>query len=275
MPRTPLEPGAFLGRTVRSLQCDQISLVESRYGPRFRSDTHTHERAFCYLVLEGTCTETCVSRTRTCVASNLAYHPAGAPHSDYWNEKGGRCFHLEFGARWMDRVRDFLPALDRPIEFRGGMPVWLAAHLYRELRAPDDVSPLAIEGLSLELAAQFARQTAPKPESRRPAWLDRVVDLVESRFREPLTLDEMALEGGVHRVHLVTAFRQHLNCTPFDFLRKRRVEFAAAKLVNSQASRLDIALDAGFTDQSHFCKVFKAVTGMTPTAYQQLFARRS
>ena len=151
MPRSRLEPGSFLGRTVRSYRSDRLNLVESRYGPRFRSDTHSHDHAFCYLVLEGTCTETCVNRTRTCVASNLAFHPAGEPHSDFWNDKGGRCFHLEFDNRWIQRVREYSPVLERPVEFRGGMPVWLAAHLYRELKAPDDITPLAIEGLALEL----------------------------------------------------------------------------------------------------------------------------
>jgi len=274
MQRSRLQPGSFLGQTVRSFRSDQLRLVESRYAPRMRTDTHSHEHAFCYLVLEGTCTENCGNRTRTCVASNLAYHPAGQPHSDFWNDKGGRCLHLEFDARWMERLRDYSLVLDQPVEFRGGMPVWLAAHLYRELRAPDNISAMAVEGLALELTAQFARQSMPKEPSRRPAWLERVVDLVESRFREPLTLEEMAREGGVHRVHLVTAFRQHLRCTPFDFVRRRRVDFAAGKLVNTQASRLDIALEAGFSDQSHFCKVFKSVTGMTPTAYQRLFSRR-
>jgi AraC family transcriptional regulator len=100
------------------------------------------------------------------------------------------------------------------------------------------------------------------------------VDLVEARFREPLTLDEMAREGGVHPVHLVKVFRRYLRRTPCDTLRRRRVNFAAEMLVNTQASRLEIAREAGFADQAHFCKVFKSVTGMTPTAYQKLFSRR-
>src|ERR1700733_1466901 len=262
----------YLGRPLRSCRSEQLCLTELQYGPHFKSRPHSHEHAFCYLVLEGECAQTYADRTRTCHSSGMAFHPPGSTHSDHWPGSGGRKFIIDFSARWMDRIRECSINLDRPVEFRGGVPVWLAAHLYRELRAPDHISPLAIEGLALELSAQFARQTTPKQTGRRPPWLDRVVDLIESCFREPLTLEQMAREGGVHKVHLVTAFRQHLQCTPFDFLRRRRVQFASGKLVNSQASRLDIALEAGFTDQSHFCKVFKSVTGMTPTQYQQIFA---
>jgi AraC family transcriptional regulator len=264
----------YLGRNLRSCQSEQLYLTELQYGPQFKSMPHFHEHAFCYLVLEGACAQTYGDRTRKCHSSSMAFHPAGSTHSDYWPGNGGRKFIIEFSARWMDRIRECSINLDRPVEFRGGMPVWLAAHLYRELRVPDDLSPLAIEGLALELSAQFARQSTPKQAGRRLPWLDRVVDLIKSRFREPLTLEELSLEAGVHRVHLVTAFRQHLRCTPFEFLRRCRVEFAAARLINSKASPLEIGLDAGFTDQSHFCKVFKAVTGLTPTEYQRLFSRR-
>jgi hypothetical protein len=64
MQRSRLEPGSFLGQPLRTFRAGDLYLVESRYGPRFRSATHSHERAFCYLVLEGTCTQTIGSRYR-------------------------------------------------------------------------------------------------------------------------------------------------------------------------------------------------------------------
>jgi AraC family transcriptional regulator len=272
-----LQAGSYCGRVLRSCRLSRLYLAELRYGPQFTSSLHSHEHAYCYLTLEGACTQTVRRRPRTVATSSLVFLPAGEPHSDFWPGTGGRSFILDFDPGWIEHVRECSQVMDQPLEFRGGRPVWLAVHLYQELLTPDDVSGLAIEGLALELAAQLARDSTPEGRRRRrhtPAWLERVVDLVESRFREQLTLEEMAREGGVHRVHLVNAFRQHLNCTPFDFLRRRRVDFAARKLIKSQASRLDIALEAGFADQSHFCKVFKSVTGMTPTEYQRLFSRR-
>jgi AraC family transcriptional regulator len=150
----------------------------------------------------------------------------------------------------------------------------LASRLYREFRAPDDTSPLAIEGLALELVAHVVRDSSAEARSQPPTWLRRVKEWVESRFRERLTLEEMAREAGVHPVHLVTVFRQYVHCTPFDFLRRCRIAFASRQLVNTKASLVEIALEAGFAHQSHFCRVFKSVTGTTPAAYRKLFSHR-
>ena len=207
--------------------------------------------------------------------SHLAFHPAGEAHSDFWHEIGGRCLHVEFDAGWIRQIGEYSAAFNRPVEFHGGTPVWLVARLYQELRAPDDLTPLAAEGLALELVAQAARETARAGWHRPPAWLDRVKELIESRFREQLTLQELARAAGVHPVHVVAVFRRFLHYTPFDFLRQRRIAFASGRLVNSDASLVAIALEAGFSHQSHFCRVFKAATGMTPAVYRRLFARRS
>jgi AraC family transcriptional regulator len=274
MQRSRLRPGSFLGQTLKTYRVDHLRLVESAYGPRFRSATHSHEHAFCYFVLEGSCTQICGRHRRTCVASNLVFHPAGEAHSDFWHGSGGRCLHVEFDAWWMERVREFSLALDRPFEFRGGMPVWLATRLYREVRAPDDTSPLAVEGLALELVAHAARESIADGSPRPPNWLRRVKELIQSRFREHLTLEELAREAGVHPVHLVTVFRRHLCCTPFDFLRRTRIAFAARKLIDTKMTLAEIALDAGFAHQSHFCRVFKSVTGTTPAAYRRCFRTR-
>ncbi len=267
--------GTFFGQTLNRFRADDLLLVESCFEPGFKSPAHSHERPFCYLVLAGTSTQTCGNSARESSRSHLVFHPAGEVHSDHWHETGGRCLHVEFGPRWLERVRAHSQLLDRPTEFRGGTPVWLMARLYQELRSPDDLSHLAVEGLALELVAQAARCSALNRRLQPPPWLRRVKELAAVRFRERLTLAEMALEAGVHPVHLVTVFRRYLHRTPSDFLRQLRVEFAAAQLVGTEAPVAEIALDAGFSHHSHFCRVFKNITGMTPAAYRELFARQS
>ncbi len=93
-----LSPGSFYGETLRSYRTGEILLVESTYQPGCKIPTHTHDRAFCYLVLAGSCTETCAAQTRVRLPSHLVLHPAGEAHSDQWAGAGGRCLHIEFGA---------------------------------------------------------------------------------------------------------------------------------------------------------------------------------
>src|SRR5262249_38547825 len=130
-----LSSGSFYGGTLRSYRTGEILLAESAYSPGCRIPTHTHDRAFGYLVLAGSCTETCSDRTRVHLPSHLVLHPEGEAHSDHWADVPGRCLHIEFGASWLERVRQHSPVLGRTEAFRGGSPVWLAARLYKELRA--------------------------------------------------------------------------------------------------------------------------------------------
>jgi AraC family transcriptional regulator len=266
-----LSPGTFYGGTLRSYRTGEILLAESTYQPGCRIPTHTHDRAFGYLVLQGSCTETCSARTRVHLSSHLVLHPEGEAHSDHWADAPGRCLHIEFGPSWLQIVRQHSPILDHSTACRGGSPVWLAARLYQEIRAPDGVSPLIVDGLALELVAQAARE-APGAEVRHPPpWLRRVEERLRSQFRAPPTIAELALGAGVHPVHLATSFRRRLRCTPGEYVRRLRVEFACRRLV-TRTPLAEIALDAGFADQSHFCRVFKAVTGLTPTAYRRAFS---
>jgi AraC family transcriptional regulator len=266
-----LRPGSYYGATVRAYRTGEIALTESAYPPRSAAPKHAHEHAFCYLMLSGSCTETYGSRVRTVAAPHLVFHPAGATHANRWHAAGGGCFHVEFGPDWLRRVREHTTILDEPSEFRQGPPVWLAARLYGEFREPDALSPLAIEGLTLELVARAARHSNSQGTRRAPSWLRRAEETLAERFRDPPRVSELARSVGVHPVHLVTVFRRQIGCTPGDYVRRRRVEYACGQLARTAASLTEIAFDAGFCHQSHFCRLFKTFTGMTPGHYRRLF----
>src|SRR5262249_40350364 len=148
-----------------------------------------------------------------------------------------------------------------PADFQGGPFVRLARCLYREFRQSDPFAPLAVEGLMLELIAGLARRRDHAAGRRPPVWLARVRELLRARFGAPPGLGEMAREVGVHAVHLARTFRAHYGCSTGEYVRQLRVEFACQRLAKSAAPLVEIALAAGFFDQSHFTRVFKQFTG--------------
>jgi AraC family transcriptional regulator len=139
--------------------------------------------------------------------------------------------------------------------------------LYREFRSEDDVAPLAIEGLLLELLAGVTRQTYHS-ENGNAKWLSRARDFVHDRFHESISLAEVAEFAGVHPVSLARAFRRMHHCTVGEYVRKLRIEFACQKLTASDESLVEIAFSAGFSEQSHLCRTFKRLTGLTPSEYR-------
>ena len=78
----------------------------------------------------------------------------------------------------------------------------------------------------------------------------------------------MARTVGVERTRLIRAFRRHFHTTPATYLRKLRAGEAARLLVETDAPIAEIALTAGFADQSHLNRVFKRLMGCTPAAFR-------
>ncbi|HEX6738996.1 MAG TPA: AraC family transcriptional regulator, partial [Vicinamibacteria bacterium] len=133
--------------------------------------------------------------------------------------------------------------------------------------AADEASALAVEGLALELLAGAVRCRSHSLPQAAP-WLKRVREILHDRFRDHLTVMAVAQEVGLHPIYLGSAFRRHEGCSIGDYVRRLRVDYAARQLADTAETLARIALDAGFADQSHFCRTFRAVTGLTPSAYR-------
>jgi AraC family transcriptional regulator len=178
------------------------------------------------------------------------------------------------GQTTLQRTTEHVGLLDHSTDFQSGDTIWLTTRLYREFRRLDIASPLAMQGLVLELLAQTTRSGDSIKRRRPPHWLPQVRDLLHDRFPERLVLEEIAGAVGVHPVHLCRVFRQAYGCTLGDYLRNLRIEFASRRLATSSAPLAEIALAAGFADQSHFTKAFRRATGMTPAAWRRHFRSR-
>ena len=84
-----------------------------------------------------------------------------------------------------------------------------------------------------------------------------------------LRIADVAASLGVHPVHLARVFRHAWGCSPGDLLRWRRVEQAGGLLRRAELSMAEVALSAGFADQSHMNRAFQTRYGMTPSNYRR------
>jgi AraC family transcriptional regulator len=266
---TRLAAGKFYGQTLTRLEVAGFTFAESVYAPNLEIPVHTHVNSFLYFVIEGGYTEVCGRETRSGGASALVFHPAGEPHANRWLDAGGRVLHMEISRDRAAAIREYGVCLERPADVRGGVAPWLAGRLVNEYRRPDGASPLAMEGMVLEILAELARHPLAAAERTPPRWLCLTRDLIHDRFAEKLTLGEMAEAVGVHPVHLARAFRRQHGCTPAEYLRRLRIEFACRQLASSDIPLVQVALAAGFPDQSHFTKSFRRQMGMTPGEFRR------
>ncbi len=262
-----LSPGHFYGRVLHKHVGDGIILSELKLDRGRKLPLHSHELAFFHLLLDGRYSETFGRRTASLKPLSTIFHPSGITHHDEIGQTGMRIFSVELQDEWLDRLRECGVSPHSSIGLPGSELSRLAVRLYREYLDRDCCSALVIEGLVLEMLALVARPERV-PERRPPAWLSRVEDLLRSGFQQNLTIGEVAAEVAVHPSHLSRVFRQFHNQAIGDYLHELRVQFACQQLADPEVALSAIATDSGFADQSHFTRVFKQCTGMTPGAFR-------
>ena len=259
--------GSFRANLLRVRDAAGLCLTEATHPPRLRVPPHAHEKTHFCLLLQGVYEENWGREIFVRKPGTLALAAGGGVHSNRIHSSGIRFFSIEMTQPWIDRANGHLKYFQGLTQFNNGSLPWLAMRLYREFRSEDDVAPLAIEGLVLELLAGLARQSS-ESENGAATWLKKAQEFVRDRFQRSISLVEVAEFAGVHPVSLARAFRRTHHCTFGDYVRKLRVEFACQKLTGSRASLVDIALSAGFSEQSHFSRTFKRLTGLTPSQYR-------
>lgn len=97
----------------------------------------------------------------------------------------------------------------------------------------------------------------------------RVLDYVAKNFGQEITLEDMASEAGLSPFHFARLFKQTIGETPYQFVMDYRIEQAKKMLTDPARPMIDIALSCGFSDQAHFSRVFKQLSGMTPKDWRK------
>jgi AraC-like DNA-binding protein len=109
---------------------------------------------------------------------------------------------------------------------------------------------------------------APVPPARH---LLRAKDLADSRYFEPLTVDDLARAAKLSRAHFSREFRRTFGESPHAYLLTRRLERAAALLRSSDRSVADICFSVGLQSIGSFTTSFTRTYGVSPTAYRASF----
>ena len=104
-----------------------------------------------------------------------------------------------------------------------------------------------------------------------PARANRVCEYIDSHLQENIALEVLAGIAQLSVHHFARAFRQTLGIPPHNYIVQRRVERAQQMLRNTELPLSEIAIVAGFTDQSHLARHFRTITGVSPSLARHRF----
>lgn len=242
-------------------------IAEVQYAPHFYQPRHNHEETRLIVTVSGDFEESWAQRDHSCGPASALVRPAGEMHTNRYGATGALCINVRFGPEWADHSREYLVSNGS----NGSAEMArLTGRLYRELRTGDSASPIGIQCRILEIMSRFFRPPISHRQRKPPHWIESTKELLRSRLNSPPDIFETASVAGVHPAHLSRTFRRFTGMTIGTYLRQQRVEVACSRLRQSKHSLAEIALEMGFYDQAHFCRVFRQQMGVSPKEFRSL-----
>ncbi len=132
-----------------------------------------------------------------------------------------------------------------------------------------------IENLLLDVYQRFIQQ---KSSSRKiPSWAKELKEIIQDQIDTNLSLNlkELSQSLNVHPAYLSREFSKYFDDLSFgEYIRKLRIEKAMQLLEDPKYSLAEIAYLTGFSDQSHFNRIFKKHTGKNPSEHRKSFPKK-
>ena len=195
--------------------------------------------------------------------------------------------------RWLE-VRDPTEALEiypdlalseafgvRPsFAVRDGVVFAVASRLRRAHLAPGTLADIEASTLAHLLARHLMRRygTGPAPSRAgelRPGAVDVVAEYTRAHLAGEITLDALAAAVNLSPYHFARSFRATTGTTPHVFVTEHRLMVARDRLLRGDASVPGIARSVGFSNISHFRRLFRRRYGLTPADLRGATAARA
>jgi AraC family transcriptional regulator len=140
----------------------------------------------------------------------------------------------------------------------------------------EQASPLLVQGLAQAIAIHLARNYALKVEESHsgspslPGYkLRQITEWMTEHAAEDLNLDRLAAQAGLSKFHFHRLFKSALGVAPARYHINLRMDEARRLLRETKKSVVDVALDVGYANPSHFAQLFRRETGLTPSDYRR------
>lgn len=229
-------------------------------------EEHRHDCAYIALYTAGRYVERYDGGEAEMSGPCAVLHPAGRPHSDLVADVGLETLTIEFEPSWL-RFHGFSGRLDRSHLWNGGRVGRATRLLASEL-----VSPCSDDATLGRATARFLSEAFAAELPSPAPWLDDARRLV---MVDQSSTADLARRFDLHPAYVAQAYRNAAGEGIGATLRRRRVEAASRLLRRTELPLAEIALAAGFCDQSHMNRCFSSVLGRTPLNIRlerQLFA---
>jgi len=258
-----LNKGEYTGRVINKFHLDG-SIISTTYSTKeSNSDWHYHQNLHMCFVFQGGKAETRKSTSYTQKNGTLFFYHSGEKHrwispsslSKSANIEISHDFLKKYGLSELDVKNAIQSEIDAKL---------LILKMQKEMLVNDINSSSTINTLLLELITK-ADYLGKKDV---PNWIVILTELLNDNWNKSISLNEISKVVGVHPVTISKYFRKYFSCTLGEYQRKLKIAHGCELIKDLKMSLTEIAFHCGFTDQSHFTRNFKEMTGFLPKHFR-------
>jgi AraC family transcriptional regulator len=225
---------------------------------------HFHENAHLNFILNGGVIDKRQKSETERLSGDLMFFHAGEPHQTIYKNLPEINISFEINdALFTDKSFGKINLIESLSQTPNTK--FIAIRIYKELVIKDEFSDSSIEMLLLDML-----NGESETKNFRPRWLDKVIELLNDSWNEPLSLKDLAVAANVYPTTISKHFPKYVSCTLGEYRRRLKIEKSLSFIKNSNQSLTEIAYQCGFADHSHFTRTFKQLTDFLPNQYQAL-----
>lgn len=167
--------------------------------------------------------------------------------------------------------KDYLPYFKEPVLFHNDLVSTLRElHLMVMMEEKEFKKEEIFLFIIQQLITEYADAVSVVASQEANAEIKAVCDYLENNYMKNITLNDLSDLAGISKYHLIRSFTKQKGISPYSYLETIRIS-KAKRLLEQGIAPIDVALQTGFTDQSHFTNFFKKLIGLTPKQYMNIF----
>ena len=153
-----------------------------------------------------------------------------------------------------------------------GMIIYDALYSWAKFHQKEKHTQNPTEHLLIDVFEKFLKQKSAK---KPPAWVKELKEIMQDQVDTSISLKQLSKDLDINPAYLSREFSKYFDNLSFgEYIRKLRIEKAMEYLNNSSYSLTKIAYLTGFSDQSHFTRIFKKFTGQNPSVYRKKLQKK-
>ncbi|KAA6337045.1 Melibiose operon regulatory protein [termite gut metagenome] len=129
---------------------------------------------------------------------------------------------------------------------------------------------LETNGILSQLFSRFLDKATPK-QKITDKRIKKALRCIRENIGNNLQVNDLADICSLNRDHFTRLFKKEMQCTPMQYIIRKKIEKAQLILVASENSIKDIAYNLSFDNVTHFHRSFKKITGLSPIAYKNQY----